>query len=176
MTLIQEVENLTWVTKDHMVLPNNLLDQIDILIQSRKYVYEICCVTESYPVLERTDVQDPTCHDRSPRKIMFDYDCQTNPFYKNQVGSTRNLAERETYWNIESVELPDSIEKYEDQQTPKNSIKPEIFSIPQQQQQQTSSNCFSSSSSQNPTSSTLVTETPTINAFYAPKNGKFYAI
>ena len=50
-----------WVTKNHMMLPNYLLDQIGILIHSRKQVYESCCVTESYPALKRTDIQDPTC-------------------------------------------------------------------------------------------------------------------
>ena len=37
-----------WVTKNHMMLPNYLLDQIGILIQNRKQVYESCCVTELY--------------------------------------------------------------------------------------------------------------------------------
>ena len=60
-----------WVTKNHMMLPHYLLDQIGILIQSRKQVYESCCVTESYPALKRTDIQDPTCLDSSPRKILF---------------------------------------------------------------------------------------------------------
>ena len=78
--------------------------QIGILIQSRKQVYESCCVTESYPALKRTDIQDPTCLDRSPRKILFNYDCQSIPFYENQEGSIRDLAERESYWNIESIE------------------------------------------------------------------------
>ena len=86
-----------WVTKNHMMLPNYLLDQIGILIQNRKQVYESCCVTESYPALKRTDIQDPTCLDRSPRKILFNYDCQSIPFYENQEGSIRDLAERESY-------------------------------------------------------------------------------
>ena len=72
-----------WVTKNHMMLPNYLIDQISILIQSRKQVYESCCVTESYSAPKRTDIQDPTCLDRSPRKIQFNYDCQTIPFYEN---------------------------------------------------------------------------------------------
>ena len=76
------------VTENHMMLPNYLLDKIGILIQSRKQVYESCCVTESYPALERTDIQDPTCIDRSPRKILFDYDCQSILFYKNQSRRT----------------------------------------------------------------------------------------
>ena len=160
-----------WVTKNHMMLPNYLLDQIGILIQSRKKVYESCCVTESYPALKRTDIQDPTCLDRSPRKILFNYDCQSIPFYENQEGSIRDLAERETYWNIESTESPDSTEKKdEDQQTPKTPIKPNIFSITEQQQQHTSS--ASSSASQSPTAPNLVAETPPINACYAPKKRK----
>ena len=160
-----------WVTKYHMMLPNYLLDQIGILIQNRKQVYESCCVTESYPALKRTDIQDPTCLDRSPRKILFNYDCQSIPFYENQEGSIRDLAERESYWNIESIESPDSTEKKdEDQQTPKTPIKPDIFSITQQQQQHTSST--SSSGSQSPTAPNLVAETPPINACFAPKKRK----
>ena len=136
-----------WVTKNHMMLPNYLLDQIGILIQSREQVYESCCVTESYPALKRTYIQDPTCLDRSPRKKLFNYDCQSIPFYENQEGSIRDLAERENYWNIESIESPESTEKKdEDQQTPKTIIKPDIFPITQQQQQQTSSASSSTSS------------------------------
>ena len=100
-----------WVTKNHMMSHNFLLDQIGILRQGRKQVYESCCVTESYPALKRTDTKDPTCLDRSPRKILFNYDCQSIPFYENQEGSIRDLAERETYWNFKSIESPDSTEK-----------------------------------------------------------------
>ena len=160
-----------WVTKNHMMLPNYLLDQIGILMQSRKQVYENYCVTVWYPALERTDIQDPTCIDRSPRKILFDYDCQSIPFYENQEGSIRDLAEQEIYLNIESIKSPDSTEKKdEDEQTPKTPIKPDIFSITQQQQQHTPS--ASSSSSQSPTAPILVAETPPINACFAPKNRK----
>ena len=160
-----------WVTKNHMMLPNYLLDQIGILIQSRKQVYENYCVTELYPALKRTDIQDPTCLDRSPRKILFNYDCQPIPFYKNQEVSIRDLAELETYWNFESIESSNSTEKKdEDQQTPKTPIKPDIFSITQQQQQHISS--ASSSSSQSPTAPNLVAETPPINACFAPKKRK----
>ena len=154
-----------------MMLPNYLLDQIGILIKSRKQVCESCCLTESYPALKRTDIQDPTCLDRSPRKILLNYDCQSIPFYENQEGSIRNLAEREIYWNNESIETPDSTEKKdEDQQTPKTTIKPDIFSITQQQQQHTSS--ASSSASQSPTAPNLVAETLPVAACYAPKKRK----
>ena len=78
------------VTKNHLLLPNYLLDQNGILIQSRKQVYESCCVTELYPALKRIDIQDPTCLDRSPSKILFNYDCQSIPFYENQEGSIRD--------------------------------------------------------------------------------------
>ena len=73
-----------WVTKNHTMLSNYFLDQNGILIQSRKQVYESCCVTGSNPALKRTDIQDPTCLDRSPRKILFNYDCQPIPYYENQ--------------------------------------------------------------------------------------------
>ena len=128
-------------------------------------------MTESYPAVKRTDIQDPTCLDRSPRKILFNYDCQSIPFYKTQEGSISDLAERESYWNIESIESPDSTEKKdEDQQTPKTPIKPDIFSITQQQQQHTSS--ISSSGSQRLSAPNLVAETPPINACFAPKKRK----
>ena len=79
-----------WVTKNQAMVLNYLLDQISILIQIRKQVYESCCVAESYPALERTDIQDPTCFDRSLRKILFNYDCQSIPFYENQERSIRD--------------------------------------------------------------------------------------
>ena len=88
------------------------------------------------------------------------------PFYENQEGSIRDLVERESYWNIESIESPDSIEKDVDQQTPKTSIEPDVFSINQQQQQTSSS----PSSSQSPTALNLVSATSPIKACYAPKN------
>ena len=161
-----------WVTKNHMITPNYLVDQIGILIQSRKHVYESCCVTESYPALESTDIQDPTCLDRSPRRTLCDYDFQSIPFYEKQEGSIRDLAERGSYWNIESIESPDSTEKDEDQQTPKTPTKSVIFSITQQQQPQSYSASSSSSSCQSPIAPTLLIETPTINACYAPKKLK----
>ena len=97
--------------KNLLMLPNYLLDEIGILIWSRKQVYESCCVTELYTAPERTDIQDPTCLDRSPRKKLFDYDCQSFPFYENQEGFIRDLAERDFYWNIDSIESPNSTEK-----------------------------------------------------------------
>ena len=46
-----------WVTKNHLMLPNYLLDQIAILTQCKKWGYESCCVIELYPALERTDIK-----------------------------------------------------------------------------------------------------------------------
>ena len=70
-----------WVTKNHMMLPKYLLDQIGILIQSRK---QSCCMTELYPALQRTAIQDPSCVIPSPRKLLFDYVCNRSPSKKSE--------------------------------------------------------------------------------------------
>ena len=118
----------------------------------------------------RTVFQDPICLDRSRRKIVFDYDCQSIPNYENQEGFIRNLTKQEPYINFGSIESSVSTEKDEDQQTLKTPMKPDSFSITQEQQQQMYS--ASSCSSQSPSVPLLVTETPAINACYASKKRK----
>ena len=44
-----ENQNKEWTTKSHIMLPNYLLDHIDLLRQNRKRMYESCTIHESYP-------------------------------------------------------------------------------------------------------------------------------
>ena len=53
-----------WVTKNHLMLAIFPQGQIGILIHTEKSVEGSCWVTENYPLLERTDVQDPSCIER----------------------------------------------------------------------------------------------------------------
>ena len=59
------------------MLPNYLLDHIDLLRQNRKRMYESCTIHESYPALEKTEINDTTSLEQSPRKILFAYDCES---------------------------------------------------------------------------------------------------
>ena len=80
--------------------PNYLLDHIDLLRQNRKPMYESCTIRESYPALEKTEINDTTSLEQSPRKILFAYDCESMPLYENQEECIRDYAEREAYWDI----------------------------------------------------------------------------
>ena len=42
-------QNQEWSTNSHILLPNYLLDQIDLLRQNRKRMYAICTINENYP-------------------------------------------------------------------------------------------------------------------------------
>ena len=86
--------------KSHIMLPNYLLDHIDLLRQNRKRMYESCTIHESYPALEKTEINDTTSLEQSPRKILFAYDCESMPLYENQEGWVHDYAEREAYWDI----------------------------------------------------------------------------
>ena len=44
-----ENQNEEWTTKSHIMIPNYLLDHIDLLRQNRKRMYESCTIHESYP-------------------------------------------------------------------------------------------------------------------------------
>ena len=89
-----ENQNEEWNTKSHIMLPNYLLDHIDLLRQNRKRMYESCTIHESYPALEKTEINDTTSLEQSPRKILFAYDCESMPLYENQEGCIRDYAER----------------------------------------------------------------------------------
>ena len=103
-----ENQNEEWTTKSHIMLPNYLLDHIDLLRQNRKRMYESCTIHESYPALEKTEINDTTSLEQSPRKILFAYDCESMPLDENQEGCIRDYAEREAYWDIPTAMSPES--------------------------------------------------------------------
>ena len=53
-----ENQNEEWTTKSPIMLPNYLLDHIDLLRQNQKRMYESCTIHESYPALEKTETND----------------------------------------------------------------------------------------------------------------------
>ena len=65
----QEYRN--WTTQSHMMLPNYLLDQITLLRQSRKSIFDSSTETKSYPALNKTDIKNPEYLEQSPRKTLF---------------------------------------------------------------------------------------------------------
>ena len=75
-------------------------------IEKRRY--ESCTIDESYPALEKTEINDPTSLEQSPRKILFAYDCESMSLYENQEGYIRDYAEREAYLDIPTAMSPES--------------------------------------------------------------------
>ena len=76
-----ENQNEERTTKSHIMLSNYVLDHIDLLRQNRKQMYESCAIHESYPALEKTEINDTTSLEQSPRIILFAYDCESIPLY-----------------------------------------------------------------------------------------------
>ena len=101
-------QNEEWTAKSHIMLPNYLLDHINLLRQNRKRIYESCTIHESYPALEKTEINDTTSLEQSPRKILFAYDCESMRLYENHEGCIRDYAEREAYWDIPTTMSPKS--------------------------------------------------------------------
>ena len=98
-----------WSTKSHIMLPNYMLDHIELLRQELKRMYESPSIHQSYPALENTEINDAGYLEESPRKIFFWYDCDSTPHYENQEGLFRDYAEREGYWDIQTtICSPDS--------------------------------------------------------------------
>ena len=60
-----------WTTKNHMMLPNSLLDQITFLRQSRKSTFYSSAETKSCPALGKTDINDPGYLEQSPQENSF---------------------------------------------------------------------------------------------------------
>ena len=88
-----------WSTKSHIMLHNFVLDHIDLLRQERKRMYESPTIHQSYPALEKTEINDAGYLKESPRKRIFRYDCDSIPLYENQEG----------YWDIQTtISSPDS--------------------------------------------------------------------
>ena len=97
-----------WSTKSDLMLPNYVLDYIDLLRQERKRMYESPTLHQSYPALEKTEINDAGYLKESPRKILFRYDCDSIPLYENQEGLIRDYNEREGYWDIQTtISSPD---------------------------------------------------------------------
>ena len=139
------------------MLPNFVLDHIDLLRQELKRMYESPSIHQSYPTLEKTEINDAGYLKESPRKILR-YDCESIPLYENQEGSIRNYAEREGYWDIQTtISSPDST--VPDQVTPFSSILASELSGRTQ-------------SSITPVVDLATPETPPVKACYTPKKRK----
>ena len=148
-----------WTTQSHMMLPNYLLDQITLLRQSRKSIFDSSTETKSYPALDKTDINNPGYLEQSPqKKKFFHYDCETILLYKSQEGYFKDLAERASYWDIESTtsisSLPDSTADVTTITTPIRSVS------------QASDDDFESTGPKN------IPETPPVATCYAPKKRK----
>ena len=60
-----------WSTKSHIMLPNYVLDHIDLLRQERKRMYKSPTIHQSYPALEKTEINDAGYLEESPKKMFF---------------------------------------------------------------------------------------------------------
>ena len=71
-------------------------------------MFESCTIHESYPALEKTEINDSTLIEQSTKKFHFAYDCDSMSLYENQDRCIRDYAERETYWDIPTEMCPES--------------------------------------------------------------------
>ena len=71
-------------------------------------MYESCTIHESYPALEKTEINGTTSLEQYPRKSLFACDCESKPLYENQEGRIRDYAEREACWDIPTAMSPES--------------------------------------------------------------------
>ena len=101
-------QNEEWTTQNHIMLPNYHLDHIDLFRQNRKQMYESYTIHESYPAIEKTEINDTTSLEQSPRKIPYAYDRESMPLYENKEGCFRDYAERGAYWDIPTAISPES--------------------------------------------------------------------
>ena len=90
--------------KKQILLPN----YIDPLRQNRKRMYEMCTIHQSYPGLEKTEINGTTSLEHSPNKINFAYDCESILLYGNLEGCNRDSAAREANWDIPTATSPES--------------------------------------------------------------------
>ena len=118
-------------------------------------MYESPTIHQSYPALEKTEVNDAGYLEESPRKKFFRYDCDSIPLYEKQERSIRNYAECEGYWDVQTtISSPDST--VPDQVTPISSILASDLSSGTQ-------------SSITPVVDLATPETPPVSSCYAPK-------
>ena len=71
-------------------------------------MYESCTNQDSYPALEKTELNDTTSLEQSPRQILFAYDCESIPLYENQKRCIRDYAECESNWDIPTAMFQES--------------------------------------------------------------------
>ena len=72
-------------------------------------MYESCTIHESYPALEKTEINESTLIEQSTKIFHFAYDCDSMPpLYENQDRCIRDYAEREAYWDIPTEMCPES--------------------------------------------------------------------
>ena len=118
-------------------------------------MYESPTIHQSYPALEKIEINDAGYLEESPRKKYFRYDCVSIPLYEIKKRSIRNYAECEGYWDIQTTSSsPEST--VPDQVTPISCILASELSSGTQ-------------SSINPVVDLATPETPPVNACYAPK-------
>ena len=86
---MEKVRSMTWLPKKRQqseqgmylkrlhVLPNSLFDDISLIRLNRKRMYESCTFKESYPSLQKTEINNTTSFGQSPGKILFAHDCES---------------------------------------------------------------------------------------------------
>ena len=140
------------------MLPNYVLDHIELFRQERKRMYESTTIHQSYLALEKTELNDAGYLEESPRKKLFWYHCDSIPLYEYQEGSIRGYAEREGYCDIQTT-IFSSDSTVPDPVTPISSILASELSSGTQ-------------SSITPVVDVATPETPHVIACYAPKKRK----
>ena len=147
--------------KNYILLPNYILDHIDLFPKNRKRMYESCTIHESYPALEKTEINDTTALEQSPRKFLFAYGLESMPLYENQEGYFRDYSEREAYWDIPTAMSPDSFVRG-------------TVSTPEQSTSYSDAQVSSTQSAETIDLVTpdLIQETPRAAACYVPKKRK----
>ena len=63
---------------------------------------------ERYLTLEKTEINETTSLEQSPRKILYAYDCESILLYENQEGCILDYPERKLYWGLPIAMSPES--------------------------------------------------------------------
>ena len=112
---IEQVLSMTWSPKNRRqskrgmdYKKSHIATELPLIIsiyidRSEKRMYESCTNQESYPALEKTELNDATSLEQSPRKILFAYDCKSISLYENQERCIHDYAERESKWDISTA-------------------------------------------------------------------------
>ena len=110
-------------------------------------------------IRHKTEINDTTSLEQSPRKILFAYDCESMPLYENQEGCIRDYAEREAYWDIPTAMSPESFVRG-------------AVSTPEQSTSYSDALVSSSAETIDLVTPNLIQGTPPNAACYAPKKRK----